>query len=206
MNPFWLRPPAVPVNPDDLAKPADLMVPADESDVPPSLALLTDSQTVYNRRGVVFGTCAIIHEYDTTRELVEAALIVQGMESLSYPPRQAAERKIQTDHNGDPLSYSDALLQDPIRWPPAVQEELKSHEGNGTWIVQEISQMPNGCKPIPGKWVFKRKLSPDGSTRYKARLVIKGFLQRFGIDFMETYAPTASCYSCIPTPGRDRCA
>jgi hypothetical protein len=192
MNPFWLHSPAAPVNPDDLAKPADLMVPADESDVPPSLALLTDSQTVYSRRGVVFGTCAKIHEYDTTRELVEAALIVQGMESLSYPPRQAAERKIQTDHNGDPLSYSDSLLQDPIRWPPAVQEELRSHEENGTWIVQEISQMPNGCKPIPGKWVFKRKLSPDGSTRYKARLVIKGFLQRSGIDSMETYAPTAS--------------
>ncbi|EED14736.1 hypothetical protein TSTA_042110 [Talaromyces stipitatus ATCC 10500] len=97
-----------------------------------SLALQMDSQPIYNPRGsVVFGTCVKIHEHDTTRELVEAALIVQGMESLSCPPWQTAER-IQTDHNGDPLSYSDALLQDPIRWPPAVQEELKSHEENGT--------------------------------------------------------------------------
>ena len=52
--------------------------------------------------------------------------------------------------------------------------------------------MPIGCKPIPGKWVFKRKELPDGGTRFKARLVIRGFLQRYGIDFMETFAPTAS--------------
>ena len=39
---------------------------------------------------------------------------------------------------------------------------------------------------------IKRKALPDGNTRYKARLVIRGFLQRHGVDFMETYAPTAS--------------
>ncbi|EED18957.1 hypothetical protein TSTA_126650 [Talaromyces stipitatus ATCC 10500] len=199
MNPFWLQqsqPPADPVNPEDPAKPVDPMELADVAqralDSPQSLALRMDSQPIYNPRGsVVFGTCIKIHEHDTTRELMEAALIVQGMESLSCPPWQTAER-IQTDHNGDPLSYSDALLQDPIRWPPAVQEELKSHEENRTWIVQEISQMPKGCKPIPSKWVFKRKLSPDEGIRYKARLVIKEFLQHFGVDFMETYTPTAS--------------
>ncbi|EED20850.1 hypothetical protein TSTA_080830 [Talaromyces stipitatus ATCC 10500] len=141
MNPFWLQqsqPPADPVNPEDPAKPVDPMELADVAQ----------------------------RALDSPQELVEAALIVQGMESLSCPSWQTAER-IQTDHNGDPLSYLDALLQDPIRWPPAVQEELKSHEENGTWIVQEISQMPKGCKPIPGKWVFKRKPSPDEGIRYK---------------------------------------
>jgi Reverse transcriptase (RNA-dependent DNA polymerase) len=90
------------------------------------------------------------------------------------------------------LSYSDAFRQDPIRWPPAIKEELKSHKENGTWIVQEISQMSKGCKLIPGKWVFKCKELPNGDTRYKARLVIRGFPQRYGVDFMETFAPTAS--------------
>jgi hypothetical protein len=44
-------------------------------------------------------------------------------------------------------------------------------------------------KAIGSKWVFKTKRNPDGSTRFKARLVIKGFEQRRGQDFDETYAP-----------------
>jgi transposase InsO family protein len=152
---------------------------------------MSGSRPVYNPRGkVVFGTCDRIHEYDQ-RNHVEAALIVQGLESLSGPPN-GPNKDIRTDHNGDPLSFKDALSQDPRNWLPAIKEELQSHQDNGTWSVQEISRLPPGCKPIPGKWVFKRKLLPDGGTRYKARLVIRGFLQRYGIDFMETYAPTAS--------------
>ncbi|OXV06618.1 hypothetical protein Egran_05614, partial [Elaphomyces granulatus] len=96
------------------------------------------------RGNVVFSTCDEIHKHETTRELVKADGIVQGLESLSRP------QEIHTDHNGDPLSYSDALLQDPTNWLPAIKEQLNSHEENGTWIVQETSQMPKGSKPIPG--------------------------------------------------------
>jgi len=44
-------------------------------------------------------------------------------------------------------------------------------------------------EPIGCKWVYKRKINPDGSTRYKARVVIKGYEQKEGIDYDETYAP-----------------
>ena len=182
MSPFWMQ----------ASPPAADQIPSQSSPSPQLQALtMSVSQPVYNARGnIVFGTCANIHKLDSTKELVEAAAIAQGMESLSCPPRQSKD--VRTDHNGDPLSYTDALKQDPINWPPAIQEELKSHEENGTWVIQETSQMPHGCKPIPGKWVFKHKALPDGGTRFKARLVIRGFLQRYGIDFMETFAPTAS--------------
>jgi hypothetical protein len=119
-------------------------------------------------------------------------IIAQGMESLSIPLYGQANAITHVDHNGDPLSYKDALNQDPGNWLPAIKDELKSHHENGTWTVQEISLLPKELRPIPGKWVFKRKLLPDNATRYKARLVIRGFLQHHGIDFMETYAPTAS--------------
>jgi reverse transcriptase-like protein len=180
MNPFWMQ--------SSHQATANIAL---GSPQPPAPAL-SGSQPVYNVGGnVVFGTCDEIHKHDSTRELVEADGILQGLESLSRPPWQIAQ-EIHTDHNGDPLSYSDALRQDPSNWLPAIKEELDSHKENGTWIVQETSQMPKGSKSIPGKWVFKRKPLPDGSVRYKAHLVIRGFLQRHGVDFMDTYAPTAS--------------
>ena len=49
---------------------------------------------------------------------------------------------------------------------------------------------PPGAHIISGKWVFRHKLNPDGSLeRYKARWVVRGFTQRAGIDFGETFMP-----------------
>jgi hypothetical protein len=55
----------------------------------------------------------------------------------------------------------------------AVWSEMDSIMSNGTW---EIVKFPYGCKPIGSKWVFKKKLRPDGTIeRYKAILVAKGY-------------------------------
>jgi Reverse transcriptase (RNA-dependent DNA polymerase) len=47
-------------------------------------------------------------------------------------------------------------------------------------------------KPIATKWVFKKKAQQDGSIRYRARCVARGFMQILGVDFPESFAPVAS--------------
>jgi hypothetical protein len=72
-------------------------------------------------------------------------------------------------------------------WKRAMEEESTSILINNTFSAlnsREAWQLQ--VKPIGSKWVYKTKCNPDGSTRYKARLVIKGYEQT---DFGETYAP-----------------
>jgi hypothetical protein len=60
---------------------------------------------------------------------------------------------------------------------------------NGTW---ELSKLPFGCKPIECKWVFKKKLRPDGTIdKYKVWLMAKGYTQKEGEDLIDTYSPIA---------------
>jgi hypothetical protein len=56
---------------------------------------------------------------------------------------------------------------------------------NGTW---ELSECPHGCKPMGCKWVFKKKLRPDGTIeKYEARFVAKGYAQEEGKYYFDTY-------------------
>jgi len=44
-------------------------------------------------------------------------------------------------------------------------------------------------KAIPTKPVFKIKNKQDGSERYKARIVMKGFLMIPGVNYTELFSP-----------------
>jgi len=86
---------------------------------------------------------------------------------------------------GDPSSYSEAIYgQDGSNWLAAMNEEIASLEAMGTW---ETSPLPEGQKTISCKWVYRVKRDADGTpTRYKARLVARGFSQVHGQDYDET--------------------
>jgi hypothetical protein len=56
-----------------------------------------------------------------------------------------------------------------------MKDEMDSLLTNQTW---ELTELPASNKALHNKWVLKIKGEHDGSKCYKARLVVKGFLQK----------------------------
>lgn len=61
-------------------------------------------------------------------------------------------------------------------------------KANNTW---EEMVPPRKANLITSKWVFASKFHTNGSLeKLKARLVARGFSQKYGVDFEDTFAPT----------------
>ena len=76
------------------------------------------------------------------------------------------------------------------KWIDSMKDEMKLMEDNGVW---DLIELPKGSKPIGCKWIFKTKRDSNGNVeRYKARLVTKGFTQKEGIDYKETFSPVST--------------
>jgi hypothetical protein len=83
--------------------------------------------------------------------------------------------------------------EDRVLWLEAIAKERKSIKDREVMKPIKRSEIPNGRRTIKAKWVFDIKRNADGSVGvYKARLVAKGFLQQYGRDFLDTFAPTPS--------------
>lgn len=86
-----------------------------------------------------------------------------------------------------PKSYKQAMEHEC--WRQAIETELLALEENQTW---DVVPCPPSVKPLGSKLVFSVKHRPDGSIdRYKARLVVLGNKQEYGLDYDETFAPVA---------------
>jgi hypothetical protein len=137
---------------------------------------------------------------ETHQQPTEAIFGGPSEESIRLDPdlRRSSRRKQPTKRYEaanlavvvEPTSYEEALKPGPnkIRWEAAIREELDSLLSNGTW---ETAELPKERNPISCRWIFKVKYTHTGHPeRFKARLVARGFSQRYGIDYEETFAPT----------------
>jgi hypothetical protein len=89
-----------------------------------------------------------------------------------------------------PKTFTEAYASlDVEHWKEAIQNEMESILTNGTW---EMCDLPVGCKPVRCKWVFKKKMKPDGTVdKFMASLAAKGFTKKEDEDYFDTYSPIA---------------
>jgi len=90
-------------------------------------------------------------------------------------------------HEVEPICF-EQVVGNP-KWDNVMNEEMAALDANATW---ELVALPEDKKAIGCKWVYKVKHNADGSmSRYKTRLVAKGYAQTYGINYEETYSPVA---------------
>ncbi|KAE8892458.1 hypothetical protein PF003_g23677 [Phytophthora fragariae] len=141
----------------------------------------TDPEEAEGRKKQLVAPSAI----GTKRQKVSQARIKPNDELLAIEGGQlmAATEEV-------PKTYAEATTrQDQGEWKKAIASELESLIANKTWklVPKPAHQRPIGCR-----WVFVVKRDENGQiVRYKARLVVKGYSQRHGIDYEETYSPVA---------------
>ena len=79
----------------------------------------------------------------------------------------------------DPYTYEEAMKDiDAHHWAKVMKSELDSLYSNQVW---DLVKAPNGIKLVGCKWVYKRKRG----------VVAKGYTQKEGIDYDETFSPVA---------------
>lgn len=92
-----------------------------------------------------------------------------------------------------PFTYQEALLSpDAELWQKAMDSELISLCENSAFT--SVPQ-PKDKSIVGGRWVYKIKRNADNEPYYKARYVAKGYSQIPGIDFQDTFSPTAKIAS-----------
>ena len=106
-------------------------------------------------------------------------------------PPPIDECMVSTD---EPMNYGEASREET--WKKSMIEEMQAIDRSNTW---ELVPPPIGCKSIGLKWIFKLKRNSEGDVvRYKARLVVKVYSQKHGIDYDEVFAPVVRIESiCV---------
>ncbi|CAI7871022.1 unnamed protein product [Closterium sp. NIES-53] len=87
-----------------------------------------------------------------------------------------------------PRTYAEAVSGPwASQWRAAMDSEMASYRSTGTY-VDEVPRL--GANVVDGMWIFRVKRPPGSPPVFKARYVARGFSQREGVDFFQTFAPT----------------
>ncbi|CAI7806081.1 unnamed protein product [Closterium sp. NIES-53] len=87
-----------------------------------------------------------------------------------------------------PRSYAEAI-EGPYssQWQAAMDAEMAFWKSTRTY-VDEVP--PPKANIVSGMWIFRVKRPPGSPPVFKARYVARGFSQRRGVDYFQTFSPT----------------
>ena len=126
---------------------------------------------------------------DVSENEADSDSVLQRPVRQRKPPNRYGEWTTVADaESKEPTTVAEALArQDKEKWLNAMNDEMESLHANDVW---DLVELPKGRRAIGSKWVFRLKVNAEGVIeRYKARLVARGFSQKFGEDYDETFCP-----------------
>ncbi|CAI7793900.1 unnamed protein product [Closterium sp. NIES-53] len=98
------------------------------------------------------------------------------------------DRQEDLEYIPTPRSYAEAIAGEySSQWQTAMDAEMASWKSTGTY-VDEVP--PPWVNIVSGMWIFRVKRPPGSPPVFKARYVARGFSQREGVDFFQTFSPT----------------
>ena len=102
--------------------------------------------------------------------------------------KYSSSEYVMISDQGEPETYQEVLKhENKTEWLKAMKEEMKYLHESHTY---DLVKPPKKKKILKNKWVFRRKNDGNSSQpRFKARLVVKRFGQRKGVDFDEIFSP-----------------
>lgn len=145
--------------------------------------------------------------YDGTTDVQEPVITDMSEESHEAPiptrrttrtrtpsARYDPDTYVLLTDGGEPECFDDVLKSEQKeQWFRAMQDEMESLYDNHTF---DLVKLPKGKKALKNRWVYRLKQEEHSSNpRYKARLVVKGFNQRKGVDFSEIFSPVVKMSS-----------
>ena len=133
-------------------------------------------------------------EENPTEPPVEPQIMRRSTRERQPSTRYSVSDYVMLTDGGEPETYQEVMSHEKKgEWLSAMQDEMNSLHENHTY---DLVKLPKDKRALKNKWVFRLKTEENSSQpRYKARLVVKGFSQKKGIDFDGIFSPVVKMSS-----------